>query len=262
MARMTTKQKLHFGTKRQRAAARHALSAQRRKPASSAKRNRAASHRSRTAKKRNIGEVVYVLGAAGNPAKRRKRSMATTKKRRRAGSHKQRNAAKRRNPSRRMIRHHRRRSNPGGRVMTYVTAGASVVGGAVGSKMLTQLVLQSKNTGAMGYAGNVGATIGLGWLAHMFFRDKTISTMVVAGGIAQLIVRVLSDQTPYGSALSGAGLGDYMTNWNFVWPQRVGGGYPPNQILPPGGSFGQPATTAVVTHSKGVGAALGSPDWN
>lgn len=157
----------------------------------------------------------------------------------------------------------RRRHNPaGGKVMQYAIAGASVVGGAVGSKALTQLILQSKNTGAMGYAGNIGATIALGYGAHLFFRDKSIATMVVAGGIAQLIVRILTDQTPYGQALSGAGLGDYQTNWNFVWPQRVGGGYPPSMILPPGSSFGQPATMPVVTHNKGVGALLAAPDWN
>jgi len=258
---MTTKQKLHFGTKRQRAAARHALSA-RRKPAKrhnaaprrkqARKRTQAAFHRPRA--KRNIGEVVYVLGAAGNPARRRKQMATSTKKSRRAGSHKQRNAAKRRSPC---------RSNPGGRVMTYVTAGASVVGGAVGSKVLTQLVLQGKNTGAMGYAGNIGATVGLGWLAHMFFRDKSISTMAVAGGIAQLIVRVLTDQTPYGTAFSGAGLGDYQVGWNFLTPQRVAPGYPPMSLSATNNPWCAAAPTAVVptavvTHSAAGKAGVGS----
>lgn len=197
--------------------------------------------------------------------------MAQTKKARRAGSHKQRNKARRprrhQNPA---VRHHRRRSvrNPGGKIMQYAVAGASVVGGAVGSKALTQLVLQSKNTGAMGYAGNLGATVALGWGAHMFFRDKSISTMVVAGGIAQLIIRILSDQTPYGTMLAGSGLGDYMTNWNFATPQRVAPGYPPSAIAPPAGwGTSAPSAVPVVTHSTAgkagsASAGMGYYDWN
>ena len=92
------------------------------------------------------------------------------------------------------------------------------------------------------------------------FADKGISQMVIAGGIAQIIVRFMTDQTPYGSYLSNAGVGDYQTNWNFASPQRVSG-YPPTGIIPPPGWGSPVASNAIVTHSAGVGALAGG-DWN
>jgi hypothetical protein len=153
------------------------------------------------------------------------------------------------------------RRNPGGKIMGYVGSGAAVVGGAVGSKAVTQLVLGTKNTGATGYAGNAVATAGLGWLAHLVFRDKSISQMVIAGGIAQILVRFMTDQTPYGSFMANAGIGDYQTNWNFTTPQRVAG-YPPTSIIVPPGYGGGAAITPGTTHSAGVGALIGASDWN
>jgi hypothetical protein len=209
-----------------------------------------------------MGEVVYVLGA--NPAKRRK-SMAKTKTvRHRAGKRnagRRKNTGRRRNPVMAARRHHRRR-NPGGiDVMGYVKAGASVIAGAVGSKAVTQAVLATSNTGVMGYAGNAVATVALGWAAHAAFRDKLISQMVVAGGIAQIIVRIITDLTPYGTYLSGTGVGDYQTGWNFVWPQRVTPGYPPRGLVVPPGWGGAAAPMAVVTHSP-AGKGVGAYDWN
>lgn len=180
--------------------------------------------------------------------------------RHRAGT--KRNAGRRRNrraPVMRVTHRRRRQSNPAN-VMGYVKAGAAVVGGAVGSKAATQLVLGASNTGIMGYFGNLVATLGLGWGAHIAFRDKLISQMVIAGGLAQIIVRVLTDQTPYGSVLANAGVGDYQTNWNFAWPQRVQPGYPPRSIAVPTG-WGGAAPTAVVTHSS-AGKGMGAMDYN
>ena len=158
-------------------------------------------------------------------------------------------------------RRHARR-NPGGvNVMEYVKLGASVVGGAVGSKLLTQAVMSASNTGITGYFGNLVATIALGWGAKMAFRDEKIAQGIVGGGLAQIIVRALSDNTPYGSVLSNAGVGDYQTNWNFVWPQRVQSGYPPRYIAAAalgGGAtplvtYAAPAN-ATPAASKGVGS--------
>ena len=192
--------------------------------------------------------------------------MARTKKSRRIQHRK--NAGTRRTAKRNGMFGRRRRSvhrNPAN-VSNYLIAGASVVGGAVGSKALTQLVLQTKNTGVMGYLGNAVATGLLGWGAHMFFKDKNVSTMIVAGGIAQIFVRVLTDQTPFGSALSGAGLGDYVANWYAPVPQRVTQGYPPmtlNAGMNPLLAGIAPATTPIVTHSPaGMGASLMHADWN
>ena len=165
-----------------------------------------------------------------------------------------------------VTRRHSRRRNPGGvNVMDYLKLGASVVGGAVGSKMLTQAVMSASNTGVTGYFGNLVATIALGWGAKMAFRDEKIAQGVIGGGLAQVIVRALSDNTPYGAALSNSGLGDYQTNWNFVWPQRVANGYPPRMIQAPGGAS---AAMPVVTHAAPVStgaskAGMGSMQrWN
>ena len=264
---MTLKQKLHFGSARQRTAARQSLSKKRHNKAKARRaaprkqnrsRTRAAAHRPRT--KRNLGEVVYLLGA--NPAKRRKNMGKTKTVRRRA--------VKRANAGRRhtrrnlpVMRRHNRRRNPGGQTMEYVKMGAAIVGGGVGSKALTQALLSTSNTGVMGYAGNLGATVALAWASHLAFKDKIITMAVAGGGIAQIITRMITDLTPYGSVLSNAGVGDYQTGWNFVWPQRVNVGYPPRGIqIPQGwGAAAAAPSTAVVTHST-AGKGMGGYDWN
>jgi len=189
--------------------------------------------------------------------------MARTKSRRKAGSRKQSNPRRRQNRRRNPVmvtrRRHARR-NPAINVMGYAKLGLSVVGGAVGSKFLTQAVLSSSNTGIMGYFGNLVATIALGYGAKMAFRDETIAQGVIGGGIAQIAVRVLTDNTPYGSVLSNAGVGDYQTNWNFVWPQRVQPGYPPRYIQA-AALGGAPAAVPVVTHAV-AGKGMGAYDWN
>ncbi len=170
-----------------------------------------------------------------------------------------------------VTRRHSRRRNPGGvNVMDYLKLGASVVGGAVGSKMLTQAVMSTSNTGVTGYFGNLVATIALGWGAKMAFRDEKIAQGVIGGGLAQVIVRALSDNTPYGAALSGAGLGDYQTGWNFWNPMRVSPGYPPRSYALPAGSqtASMPvASMPVVTHAAPANAAsakagMGQRRWN
>jgi len=72
----------------------------------------------------------------------------------------------------------------------------------------------------MGYLGNLVATLALGWGASKAFKDRMISQGVVGGGIAQLAVRIISDQTPYGSYLAGSGVGDYQAS-AFLTPQRM-----------------------------------------
>lgn len=145
--------------------------------------------------------------------------MAATHKRKHrkpASAHRRTNAGRRAKPH---FSRHRRRSNPG-KIGGWLTAGLSVIGGAVISKVATQFALGVKNTGVMGYAGNAVATAVLSFAAHKMFANKAIGQMVLAGGIAQILVRMISDYTPYGQYLSGAGLGDYMVA-NWVAPQRL-----------------------------------------
>ena len=101
------------------------------------------------------------------------------------------------------------------------------------------------------------ATIALGYGAKMAFRDPVISQGVIGGGIAQIAVRMLTDNTPYGSVFANAGVGDYQTNWNFVWPQRVQPGYPPRYIAPAALGGGMAPGMPVVTHAAPAGQGMG-----
>ena len=116
---------------------------------------------------------------------------------------------------------HRRRSrrNPSmgaiGSPKTWLMGGAGALAGFLGSAAIPQLVLGSGNTGATGYAVTAGAAIGMGLLSHFLLpRQQAVTFGVVAGGFANLLRRVISDQTPFGSYLSNTGMGDYMVaNW-------------------------------------------------
>ncbi|MDD5351438.1 MAG: hypothetical protein PHQ12_14600, partial [Chthoniobacteraceae bacterium] len=191
--------KAGFGGKRRQSALKSKRHARRTPPAK--KRNAAkkvrASTRPKPQRKRNLGEVVSILipGMAGNPARKGRKTMAAKKKHAKRATA-QRNAGSRRKKTYVTKRRHSSRSNPG-KVQEYLKAGVSVVGGAVLSKVGTQLVLGAKKTGVMGYGGNLAATGLLGWAAHIIFKDKLVSQMVIAGGNAQVIVRAIGEQTPY-----------------------------------------------------------------
>ena len=183
------------------------------------------------------------------------------KKRKTKRASAQRNAGTRRTKKMYVAKRRRSgRSNPG-RVAEYLKAGVAVVGGAVGSKVATQVVLGSKNTGLMGYGGNLVATGLLGWAAHAFFKDKLVSQMVIAGGIAQVIVRAIGEQTPYGKYLAGSGVGDYQLS-NFLTPQRM----MPNARMSAQleQNWMNPPASVVVTHPAGAAAGVGNwkPDWD
>jgi hypothetical protein len=269
--RLSAKQiKAGFGGKRRKTAAkqtrRHAA---RTRPAkrrmNAAPKVRRASPRRKPARKRNLGEIVSILlpGMAGNPAKRKGTKTMAAKKRKTKRATAQRNAGTRRRRSiPKVVRHHRRRSNPGmGRATEFVKLGASVVGGAVGSKVATQLILGAKNTSWLGYLGNLVATALLGYGANLMFKDKIIAQGVVGGGIAQVIVRVIGDQTPYGSYLQGAGVGDYQAS-AFLAPQRMVDARHTAQVELPNWALTPPATVAITHPAAAAGVGGWSPDWN
>lgn len=257
--------KAGFGGKRRQSALKSKRHAARSVPAKKrnvAKKAHRASNRPKpTKKKRNLGELVSILipGAVGNPAKKRgHKTMAATKKHKKRASA-QRNAGSRRHKKMNVSRRHSRRSNPG-RVQEYLKAGVSVVGGAVLSKIGTQVVLGAKNTGFMGYGGNLVATGILGWAAHAMFKDKLVSQMVIAGGIAQVIVRAIGEQTPYGKYLAGAGVGDYQLS-AFLTPQRSVNALRNAAIEQPRWSLAPPASV-VVTHPATAAGVGNYQDWN
>ena len=132
-----------------------------------------------------------------------------------------------------------------------------LVGGGVGffgSKAATQMVMSANNTGMAGYFGNALATAALTVAAAVLPPTRKFAPAVAAGGILQIIMRVLSDYTPFGQFTSSLGVGDYQMQ-NFVTPQRLvdplnsaqieipsGWGAPPPVVVssaaPPGGVHG------------------------
>jgi hypothetical protein len=276
--KMSAKQIKHFGTKRQKAALkarRHAPARKRNPPKgggrvisgygstvmnprrrkrnpggshkiviNGARKRKNSSHRRRT--KRNPELVSFLLG---NPAKRSSKGMARSRRKtKRAASHRS-NAGTRR---RRVIKHvaHRRRSvrNPGGMPLKdFMWGGIGGLAGFVGSAAIPQLLMSSSNTGVTGYAMTAAATIGLTILAHMFVKNKAVTFGVGIGGAMNLLRRVITDQTPFGSYLSSSGMGDYMVaNWG---PPRMQNGLHSAMAESPG----TPWSGAAIGTSSGIG---------
>ena len=229
---LSAKQIKYFGTKRQKAALKAKRNSARHAPRTKPQKNSAHSKRlaffkpTKLFKKKKKNPVPEIISLTlGNPAHKKGKAMAARKKTKKY----KKSAASRSNAGshhKKKITHHKKR-NPGalGRPVDWLKGGVGVIGGAVGARMLPELAGTS-NTGGMGYALNIGATLGLGFLAHMFLKQPVITAGVIAGGVAATLVRIATDQTQYGQylALSGArhGYGDYVV-WNFSQPQRVTG---------------------------------------
>ena len=155
--------------------------------------------------------------------------MAAKKKRKKSwsASHHQKRAGAKTNPakkrySRRAKTNPRRRShrNPAGfSVGQLVETGVFATVGAVGSKLLTQVVLGSSNTGVMGYLGNLVAGGLIGLAADKGLKNKQAAFAVYVGTAIQIVLRAITDFTPYGSVVALSGVGDYQAA-NFVAPQR------------------------------------------
>lgn len=147
--------------------------------------------------------------------------MAKRRKRRAVARHRNAGTQRRKHVTH---RRHSRRFNPAGiPLKDFAFGGVGVLAGFVGSAAVPQMILGAGNTGVYGYAVTAAAAIGLAILSHMVFpRQKAITFGVAAGGVANLLRRVISDQTPFGSLVSGTGMGDYMVaNWG---PPRMSDG--------------------------------------
>lgn len=180
--------------------------------------------------------------------KRRKHS----RRRARSGGHRvnrRRNTGRRRNFSvvhrrRRVMRRNRGRRNPGelgmGRVSGIAINAVFVIAGAIGSKLLTQMVLGSNNTGVVGYAANAIAGGVLWFLAEKVMRNKDAANGIIAGTAVQIILRLINDYTPFGSYVSNLGMGDYQAQ-AFVTPQSLVDPYNSARISIPAGWGAPPA---------------------
>ena len=275
--RLSAKQIKYFGTPQQKAALKrkrkHNAAKHHRKHArrTVAKRSNAPKHRSHRAaprakkrsshkRRKNPGEILSLT--LGNPAGKRRSMARHHKKNRRHAASGSRRHNRRHNPGRRMnAKHHsyrHRRRNPGGiNVTSIFTQGLSALAGLVGSRLLTQAVLGSSNTGAYGYAGNAAATAVLATAAHMLFKGKPdVRNGVIIGGVLGIGARVMEDYTPFGTYLSQAGVGDYAGGgahgvgvylpWNGVVAQRYTDALNSAQVQIPSGwapTVNMPAAT-------------------
>lgn len=133
------------------------------------------------------------------------------------------------------------------------TMALGVTAGALGSKIGAQVVLGTKNTGAMGYAGNAAAGGALAWAAHAFLKKPVITQSILVGTAVQILLRVIGDYSLVGQYSTQIGVGDYMVS-NFVTPQRLPDPKSAMVQIPQGW-----APTQVVS-TKGVNAAaMGLP---
>lgn len=231
--------------------------------------------------------------AARRAYRRRRLGNSGTTRRRRRVSHRRRNSgvatsyrrrrqtsvarvgrrSRRRNPMYRVRRVGRRRNAGfgGGMASGAIGKALGVIGGAVGSKYLTQLALGGNNTGIMGYGGNLVASIALGWGVGKVMKNKEFGIMVTAGGIAALVLRVLSDNTPIGQyvnlSLSGMGKGGDMglgiiQDSSFPVPQVAQPGSMTSFITPRAtrnyvGSVMSAQTAQMKSAGSGMGAMIG-----
>ncbi len=246
---LSAKQIRYFGTPAQKAGLKRSRSAKRaaahRKRSVPKKRNRrSVAHRTR--RRTNPGDILSL--ALGNPGGKKRRGMAARK------HHKRRAASHRRNPGRRHRRVNRRhyRRNPAPHITDLFTQSIFIIGGAVGSKILTQAVLGANNVGIFGYAGNAAATAVLAMLSHAFVKNPKVRDSIIAGGAVQIVLRVISDYTPFGKYTAQLGMGDYLAS-NFVTPQRYVDALNSAQVEVPAG-WG-PGVTAVP--AAGMGSLYG-----
>lgn len=161
---------------------------------------------------------------------------------------------RRANPAR---RHARRRSNPAGfRMSELLVLGAGAVAGASVPKIASQAVLGSKNTGAMGYVANLAGTGLLAWAADKFLpRQRAFAVGILAGGIGQVIGRIIADYTQFGSFVNQLGMGDYMAS-NFVAPQIL-----PNALESAMSSNGIQAPVVVASNAAMPAGLSGVSAW-
>ena len=197
---MTAKQIRYFGTKAQRARLRSGGAKRKNKGGGG-------SHHHR----KNAGSHIVGYTLANSGGRRSKRKMASTKanrKRKNAGkghSHHAGYKTRKRNTGRRNMRQNtgrrpRYRRNAGtfstSGIGNIVTNAVFVIAGALGSKLLTQMVLGANNVGLIGYAGNA-VVGGLMWfVTEKVMHNKVASAGVIAG--TAVTPQVLVD--PYNSA--------------------------------------------------------------
>ena len=178
-------------------------------------RRQKSSSRRRSNRRRNSLMGGGELALMTNPKRKCKNRTTTSRRRRRSNPflfQKKRSTRRRRcsNPGFSYRRRSNRRRNPiveGQSIPDLLKIGVSAAAGGYGARSLCQLVLQANNTGWMGYAANIVASLGLAWAAGKFLGPK-YGVGVAAGGISATAMRIWSEQVSQTSPAQLSGLGD------------------------------------------------------
>lgn len=145
-----------------------------------------------------------------------------------------------------------------GRISSIAINAVFVIVGAVGSKLLAQMVLGANNTGVVGYAANAIAGGAMWFVAEKVMHNKDAANGIIAGTAVEIILRLINDYTPFGSYVSGLGMGDYQAQ-AWLSPQVLVDPYKNATIQFPQGmlpaAVAMPAAVGVT--SSGVGDLYG-----
>lgn len=123
-------------------------------------------------------------------------------------------------------------------------------GGTLATKYATQLILQDKNQGALGYGVMAGVAVALGW-ASAKFLGRDVAVGVVAGGASAVVLRMFQENVS-GTAPAMSGLGD---------PDFAGslGEYQTGVYPVPGWSYAQPALAPATAAAANAAPAARAP---
>jgi hypothetical protein len=202
---------------------------------------------------------------AKRKTRRRRASTARVHRRRRPRAmqmnpHHRRRSRPRTNPGRRRARrrvaHRRNPSGMAGGLGGLVTNAVFVIAGALGSKLLTQMVLGTNNTGFVGYGGNAAAGAVLWFLADKVLKNRAAANGVLAGTAVQIVLRLINDYTPFGQYVANLGMGDYQAQ-AFVTPQILRDPYNSAAIKIPGAWMPAPPAVTMPAASgvRGMGSS-------
>lgn len=213
-----------------------------------------------------------ILGLSWNPA--RKKGVTTTmaiakaKGKKKSGAKKQHRAtgsavAKRSNSGRPImmmkkagyVKKRRNTGRVGGIADTLISA-VVVIASAVASKVGAQMILQNKNTGVMGYAGNAAAGAALYFAAKAAKAPEKVLSAIAGGTAVQIVLRGINDYTPLGEYVKDMGMGDYQVQ-SFVTPQILRNPNESAEISVPNG-WGRGEVVMLPAASAPAAAGMGS----
>jgi hypothetical protein len=248
--RLTARQKLFFGSKRQRTAAKRSLSNKGKRrntgrrvknvgeiitlslPKRKVKLNNpmATRRRRNSRRRRNAPRTWSALYRAKyyRTAKAKKRSngrrskLANPRRRRRRNSSRVITRYRYRNPGRLVSRRRnssRRRRNPGF-LGADITKVAGILGGATVTNLIVKQLPATYSTGTLGYATLTATALAQGYLVKKVFKNAALGEDMMIGGLVLVAIKLMGDLFPtFSLGLSGGrGLG-LIGNSSFTVPQ-------------------------------------------